>query len=105
MELCAEGASFVDESMVTGEPMPVERVVGEYRVISGTLNTSGCLHISGDKGWIRNAMLAHIITMVQDAQGSRAPIQATADKISAVFVPVVLVIAVVLMYCVAGAWF
>lgn len=89
----SQGSSFIDESMVTGEPMPAHRAVGDT-VISGTLNTSGAFTFTASKVG-SETMLAHIIKMVQDAQGSRAPIQATADKISAVFVPIVLVIAFV----------
>lgn len=86
-----EGSSFVDESMVTGEPMPAEKKVGDS-VVSGTINTSGSFIFKATKVG-SETLLAQIIQMVEDAQGSRAPIQALADKISAVFVPVVLVIA------------
>lgn len=89
----ASGESFIDESMITGEPMPVHRVVGES-VISGTINTSGSFTFTATKIG-SETLLAHIIKMVQEAQGSRAPIQATADKISSVFVPIVLIIALV----------
>ncbi len=89
----ASGESFIDESMITGEPMPVHRVAGEH-VISGTINTSGSFTFTATKIGSQT-VLANIIKMVQEAQGSRAPIQATADKISSVFVPVVLIIAVV----------
>lgn len=93
-----EGGSFIDESMVTGEPMPVEKRVGDT-VVSGTLNTSGSFTFRATKVG-SETFLAQIIRMVEIAQGSRAPIQALADKISAVFVPIVLVIAVVAL----GAW-
>ncbi len=86
-----EGSSYVNESMVTGEPMPSKKVVGDT-VISGTLNTDGSFTFQATKVG-SETMLARIIKMVQDAQGSRAPIQALADKISSVFVPIVLVIA------------
>lgn len=86
------GSSYVDESMITGEPIPVEKVPGSS-VVSGTLNTSGTFNFKATK--VGSAtLLAHIIHMVEEAQGSKAPIQALADKISAIFVPVVLVIAV-----------
>lgn len=86
-----EGSSHVDESMISGEPMPVKKGVGDM-VVAGTLNTSGSFTFKATKVG-SETMLAHIVQMVQEAQGSRAPIQALADKISSVFVPVVLVIA------------
>ena len=86
-----EGESFVDESMITGEPMPVKKTVGDT-VVAGTLNTSGSFTFKATKVG-PETMLAHIVKMVEEAQGSRAPIQALADKISGVFVPIVLVIA------------
>lgn len=93
-----EGASFVDESMVTGEPMPVQKGEGDT-VVSGTLNTTGTFVFTATKVGAET-LLAQIIRMVEDAQGSRAPIQALADKISAVFVPVVLVFA----FLTLGTW-
>ena len=86
-----EGESFVDESMITGEPMPVKKTVSDA-VVAGTLNTSGTFTFKATKVG-SETMLAHIVKMVEEAQGSRAPIQALADKISSVFVPIVLVIA------------
>ena len=86
-----EGSSFVDESMVTGEPMPVEKKVGDA-VVAGTINTTGSFTFKATKVG-SETLLAHIIKMVEEAQGSRAPIQKLADQISAVFVPVVLVLA------------
>lgn len=86
-----EGGSFVDESMVTGEPMPVQKKIGD-NVVSGTLNTSGSFVFRATKVG-SETLLAQIIKMVEDAQGSKAPIQALADKISSIFVPIVLVIA------------
>lgn len=93
-----EGSSFIDESMVTGEPMPVQKKIGDS-VVSGTLNTSGSFTFRATKVG-SETLLAQIIKMVEDAQGSKAPIQALADKISAVFVPIVLVIA----FLTLGAW-
>lgn len=93
-----EGSSFVDESMVTGEPMPAQKKLGD-NVVSGTINTSGSFTFKATKVG-SETLLAQIIKMVEDAQGSRAPIQALADKISAVFVPIVLVIA----FLTLGAW-
>lgn len=86
-----EGSSFLDESMVTGEPMPTQKKVGDS-VVSGTLNTSGSFTFKATRVG-SETLLAQIIKMVEEAQGSKAPIQALADKISAVFVPIVLVIA------------
>jgi Cu2+-exporting ATPase/Cu+-exporting ATPase len=88
-----EGSSYVDESMISGEPMPVKKEIGDS-VVAGTINTSGAFTFKATKVG-SETMLAHIVQMVEEAQGSRAPIQALADKISAVFVPVVLVIAFV----------
>lgn len=88
-----EGSSFVDESMVTGEPMPVQKKLGDS-VVSGTLNTNGSFTFKATKVG-SETLLSQIIKMVEEAQGSKAPIQALADKISAVFVPITLVIAFV----------
>ncbi len=87
-----EGHSFVDESMVTGEPMPVAKEIGD-KVIGATINQTGsfimkALHVGAD------TMLARIVQMVSDAQRSRAPIQRVADTVSAWFVPTVILIAV-----------
>ena len=88
-----EGESHVDESMMTGEPVPVHKSMNA-RVTGGTVNTTGSFimratSVGGD------TVLARIIAMVEKAQGSRLPIQALTDKITAIFVPVVLGIAVV----------
>lgn len=93
-----EGSSFIDESMVTGEPMPAQKKIGDS-VVSGTINTSGSFTFKATKVG-SETLLAQIIKMVEEAQGSRAPIQALADKISAIFVPIVLVIA----FLTLGAW-
>lgn len=93
-----DGSSFIDESMVTGEPMPSQKKIGDS-VVSGTLNTSGSFTFKATKVG-SETLLAQIIKMVEDAQGSKAPIQALADQISAVFVPIVLVIAFLSL----GAW-
>lgn len=87
------GRSTLDESLVTGESMPVTRSAGD-RVIGGTLNQSGALVIRADKVG-HDTMLARIVRMVADAQRSRAPIQRMADRISAWFVPTVIVIAAI----------
>ena len=85
------GSSSVDESMITGESIPVEKVQGEL-LIGATINQSGLLHMRATKVG-GDTVLASIIRMVEQAQGSKAPIQRLADTISSIFVPVVLVIA------------
>jgi Cu2+-exporting ATPase/Cu+-exporting ATPase len=87
-----EGASFIDESMLTGEPVPVEKKAGDT-VAAGTVNTTGAFTFKATKVGAET-LLAHIIKQVEQAQGSKAPVQALADKISAVFVPIVLGVAV-----------
>lgn len=86
-----EGASFVDESMVTGEPIPEQKNIGD-KIVAGTINTNGSFTFKATKVG-SETLLAQIIKMVEEAQGSKAPIQTLADKISSIFVPVVLVIA------------
>src|SRR5207249_2275366 len=88
-----EGRSAVDESMVTGESMPVTKGV-EARIIGGTLNTTGSLIMRAEKVG-RDTMLARIVQMVAAAQRSRAPIQRLADQVSGWFVPAVIIIALV----------
>ncbi|MDH5526455.1 MAG: heavy metal translocating P-type ATPase [Nitrospirota bacterium] len=87
----AEGHSTVDESMLTGEPIPVEKKAGDP-VIGGTLNKTGAFHFTATRVG-RDTALAHIIDMVRKAQGSKAPIQRVADRVAGIFVPVVLGIA------------
>ncbi|PIR82925.1 copper-translocating P-type ATPase [Candidatus Kaiserbacteria bacterium CG10_big_fil_rev_8_21_14_0_10_56_12] len=96
--IVSEGESYVDESMITGEPMPVKKGVSDA-VVAGTMNTSGTFVFTATKVG-SETMLARIVEMVEEAQGSRAPIQTLADQISTVFVPVVLVIAFVTL----GVW-
>jgi Cu2+-exporting ATPase/Cu+-exporting ATPase len=93
-----EGASYIDESMVTGEPMPLEKNIGDT-VVAGTINTNSTFTFQATKVG-SETLLAHIIKMVEEAQGSRAPIQALADKISSVFVPIVLALAFITL----GVW-
>jgi Cu+-exporting ATPase len=90
--IIVEGESSVDESMVTGESIPVEKIAGA-QVIGATINKSGSFVMEATKVG-SETMLAQIITLVEDAQGSKAPIQRLADTISAHFVPAVLVISV-----------
>jgi Cu2+-exporting ATPase/Cu+-exporting ATPase len=93
-----EGSSFIDESMVTGEPMPIEKHEGDT-VVAGTMNTTGTFTFQATKVG-SETLLAQIVRMVEEAQGSKAPIQALADKISAVFVPIVVVLSLVTL----AAW-
>ncbi len=86
-----DGRSSIDESMVTGESMPVTKKIGQ-RAIGGTINQTGALVIRADKVG-RDTMLARIVQMVADAQRSRAPIQRLVDQVSGWFVPAVIVIA------------
>jgi Cu+-exporting ATPase len=88
-----DGASAVDQSMLTGEPMPVRKSAGE-RVVGGTLNTTGALRIRATTLGA-DSVLAHILRLMRDAQATRAPIQQLADRISAVFVPAVVGIALI----------
>ncbi|QQR82552.1 cadmium-translocating P-type ATPase [Candidatus Campbellbacteria bacterium] len=87
-----EGYSSIDESMITGEPIPVDKKTGDF-VVGATINKQGNFKFKATKIG-SDTVLAQIIKMVEDAQGSKAPIQAMADKISSVFVPIVLGIAV-----------
>ena len=88
----ASGQSYVDESMISGEPVPVLKQAGEP-VFAGTINQKGNFRFYAEKVGA-NTLLAQIIRMVQDAQGSKAPVQQIVDRIAGIFVPVVLGIAV-----------
>ena len=88
-----EGASAVDESMLSGEPIPVDKREGDS-VAAGTINGQGLLKFKATRVG-RETALAQIIRLVQEAQGSKAPIQALADRVAAVFVPGVILIALV----------
>jgi P-type Cu+ transporter len=86
------GSSAVDESMLTGESLPVKKGIGD-RVVGGTINKTGSFHFTATTLGA-DSTLSRIIQLMRDAQGSRAPIQRLADRISAVFVPVVISIAI-----------
>ncbi|MEE2637966.1 MAG: copper-translocating P-type ATPase, partial [Acidobacteriota bacterium] len=88
-----DGASAVDESMLTGEPVPVEKTTGA-QVVGATLNGTGTLLIRAERVGTET-MLAKIVTMVSEAQRSRAPIQRVADRLAAVFVPAVVIVALI----------
>jgi Cu+-exporting ATPase len=90
--MVASGTGAVDESMLTGESMPVDKQPGD-RVIGATINTSGALDVTATSVGA-SSVLARIVTLMKDAQGSQAPIQRLADRISSVFVPTVLSIAI-----------
>ncbi|RIW38925.1 Cu(2+)-exporting ATPase [Bacillus salacetis] len=91
-EVC-EGHSAIDESMLTGESVPVDKTVGD-EVIGSTINKNGFLKIKATKVG-RDTALAQIIKVVEEAQGSKAPIQRMADRISGIFVPIVVGLAVI----------
>ncbi|RJQ78137.1 MAG: copper-translocating P-type ATPase [Desulfobacteraceae bacterium] len=93
-----EGASAVDESMLSGEPLPVDKKTGDS-VAAGTINGQGLLKFKATRVG-RETALAQIIRLVQEAQGSKAPIQALADRVAAIFVPGVIAIALLTF----GVW-
>lgn len=94
-----EGDSAVDESMLTGESLPVEKTAGDH-VVGATINRFGTFRLEATRVG-KDTVLSQIIKMVEDAQGSKAPIQKIADRVSGVFVPVVLAIALVTLL----AWY
>ncbi|MEE4196422.1 MAG: heavy metal translocating P-type ATPase [Bacteroidales bacterium] len=89
--IITDGESSVDESMITGESLPAEKTKGD-QVIGATINKTGSFTMKAEKVG-KDTMLSQIIEMVKNAQGSKAPVQKTADKIASVFVPVVILIA------------
>ena len=91
--IVTSGSSYVDESMLSGEPVPVLKEENE-KVFAGTINQKGSFQFKAIKVG-KETMLAQIIKMVQDAQGSKAPVQKLVDKIAGIFVPVVMSIAVI----------
>lgn len=92
------GSSYIDESMISGEPIPVEKRIGE-KVFAGTINQKGSLEIVAEKVGA-STLLSQIIQRVQEAQGSKAPVQKLVDKIAGIFVPVVIGIALLTF----GSW-
>ncbi|MBW2486072.1 MAG: copper-translocating P-type ATPase, partial [Deltaproteobacteria bacterium] len=91
-----EGASSVDESMLSGEPLPVDKKPGD-KVVGGTINGEGLLKFRAAAVG-KDTVLAQIIRLVQEAQGSKAPIQALADKVAAIFVPVIIGLAIIVFF-------
>ena len=89
--IVTQGSSFVDESMLSGEPLAVKKEVND-KVFSGTINQKGSFQFKAEKIG-SDTMLAQIIKMVQEAQGSKAPVQKLVDKIAGIFVPIVIGIA------------
>ena len=92
-----DGRSEVDESMLTGESAPVVKQKGD-KVYTGTLNKSGILNVKAEKSG-KDTILSAIIRMVREAQGTKAPVQNLVDKIAAVFVPVIIGIALLTLLC------
>lgn len=90
--IVVQGSSFVDESMLSGEPIPVKKEVND-KVFSGTINQKSSFQFKAEKVGA-DTMLSQIIKMVQDAQGSKAPVQKMVDKIASIFVPIVIGIAI-----------
>ncbi|MET3877333.1 heavy metal translocating P-type ATPase [Chitinophaga sp. OAE865] len=93
----AAGESYVDESMITGEPVPVAKKEGDS-VFAGTINQKGSFRFTAEKVGT-DTLLAQIIKMVQEAQGSKAPVQKLVDRIAGIFVPVVIGIAILTFIC------
>lgn len=92
-----QGYSSVDESMLSGEPIPVEKNKGD-RVLAGTINQTGAFTMKAT-GVGSATMLAQIVRMVQEAQGSKAPVQRVVDKISRIFVPTVVLLSIITFVC------
>ena len=90
--IVVKGESSVDESMVTGESLPVDKLKGS-NVIGATINQDGILYIKATKVG-SDTFLAHIIELVEEAQGTKVPIQKLADKITSIFVPAILILAI-----------
>ena len=88
-----DGSSYVNESLITGESMPVYKKAGDT-VFAGTVNEDGALHVTADKVG-KDAVIGQIVSMVEKAQSSRAPVERLADRVTARFVPAILIIAAV----------
>ena len=88
-----QGTSYVDESTITGEPMPIEKSSG-HRVFAGTANQKGTLTVAAEQVG-SETILSRIVKMVEEAQGSKAPVQKLADKVASIFVPIVMGIALI----------
>ena len=94
--IVVKGESSVDESMITGESLPVDKIKGN-NVIGATINQDGILYVKAMKIG-RDTFLAHIIKLVEEAQGTKIPIQKMADKITSVFVPAILILTVLVFF-------
>ena len=92
-----EGESNVDESMLNGEPLPSRKSAGD-KVYAGTVNLSGAFRFRAEKTG-KDTVLAQIVKMVQDAQGSKAPVQNIVDKVAGIFVPAIIGISVLVFVC------
>ena len=98
-----DGSSYVDESMISGEPVPVRKTPGE-KVLSGTINQRGTFIVQATQVGA-DTVLARIIRMVEQAQGSKAPVQRIVDKIAGIFVPIVMgvsILTLLLWLCIGG---
>jgi len=94
--IVVKGESSVDESMITGESLPADKIKGD-NVIGATINQDGILYVKAMKIG-RDTFLAHIIKLVEEAQGTKVPIQKMADKITSVFVPAILILTVLVFF-------
>lgn len=95
--IITSGFTYIDESMITGEPLPAKKRVSDH-VFAGTINQKGTIQFQAEKVG-NDTLLAHIIKKVQEAQGSKAPVQKLVDKIAGIFVPVVIGISVLTFFC------
>lgn len=93
----SEGESYVDESMLNGEPLPSHKTAGD-KVYAGSVNQKGAFRFIADKTG-KDTVLSQIIRMVQDAQGSKAPVQNIVDKVAGIFVPTIICIAIIVFAC------
>ena len=91
--IVVEGTSTVNESSITGEPIPVEKISGS-KVFAGTANINGSLHVRAEQVG-SETVLSRIVRMVEEAQGTKAPVQKLADKVAGIFVPSVILIAII----------